>query len=783
MRTSRATAALRRVRLLVRGRVQGVGFRPTIWRALTKRGCAGLIRNTPEGVLIEVEGPPAAVAAVVGNFRDLIPPRARVDELRAEELEPTGQRGFCIEQSSSDGMSLLPIPPDLAVCDECLRELRDPTDRRGGYAFNTCTACGPRFTIARAVPFDRPTSAMDEFPLCARCRAEYGAPADRRFHAQTMSCPACGPKLSFTPIARTSPGEVLTGAPHARLGQGQGGEPLAAARAMLKAGGLVAIKGIGGFHLACDAGRQEVVEELRRRKQRPHKPLAVMVRDIETCRRICFTSAEEEALLASIQAPIVLLRKRPGAPVAEAVAPALCELGVMLPYTPLHAMLFDDPSLPPVLVMTSCNRSEEPIAVSAQAVVEGLSDIVDGVLSHERQITNRCDDSVVALFGGEPLPMRRSRGYAPEPVLLDRDGPSVFAAGAMWKNTFALTSGRRAFLSQHIGDVSDADNAAHFAQSFARFSELLRLEPTAVACDMHPDYPTTAFARELARRRGLPLLQVQHHHAHIASCLAEHGLAGPVIGVSMDGTGYGEDGAVWGGEFLVADLKRYERTCHLQYVPMPGGEQAVLEPDRMALAHLARALGPGEALRRLAPSLGEQACSTLLAVMERPQFSPPTSSCGRLFDAVSALLGVPRRTAGRVTYEGQAACELEAICDEGETDAYEFGYEDESIVVGPLLRGACADLDRGLSATRIAARFHNTIAAIIVETCRRIRAERVLSDVAMSGGVMQNRLLLARAVPALEREGFRVLLQRRVPPNDGGICLGQAACALAQLAG
>ena len=464
MRATPTTATgLRRVRLLVRGRVQGVGFRPTLYRALTERGCAGLIRNTPEGVVLEVEGAPAAVAAVVSNFCDLIPPRGRVDEVEVEELPPTGQSGFRIEQSSSDGLSLLPIPPDLAICQECLSELRDPHDRRAGYPFNTCTGCGPRFTIARAVPFDRPTSSMDEFPLCGRCAAEYGDPADRRFHAQTTSCQACGPKLSFT---------AITSAPAPRASHqpaigAQSGDPLAAARDMLKAGKMIAIKGLGGFHLACDATRQEVVQELRRRKQRPHKPLAVMVRDIQTCRRLCFTSEEEEAQLASAQAPIVLLRKRPGAPVAEGVAPGLSELGVMLPYAPLHAMLFDDPAVPPVLVMTSCNRSEEPIAVSAKAVVDGLSDIVDGVLSHDRPITNRCDDSVAALFCGQPLPMRRSRGYVPEPIFLDRDGPSVFAAGAMWKNTFALTSGRRAFLSQHIGDVSDADNAAHFAESFA----------------------------------------------------------------------------------------------------------------------------------------------------------------------------------------------------------------------------------------------------------------------------------------------------------------------------
>jgi len=759
MRQPEAAAALRRVRILVRGRVQGVGFRPTLYRALTARGCAGSVRNTPEGVVLEVEGAAPTVREVVEGFERLVPARARVDEMRVEEVKPLGQREFRIESSSADGRSLLPIPADLALCEECMCELREPNGRRTAYPFNTCTCCGPRFTIARAVPFDRPTSAMDEFPLCPECAREYSDPADRRFHAQTMSCPACGPTLAFF----TSEGARQE-------------EPLERAAEMLSRGRMVAVKGLGGFHLACDATRQEVVQELRRRKRRPHKPLAIMVRDLETCRLVASLSEREERALTSARAPIVLLAKRPGGPVADAVAPGLAHVGVMLPYTPLHRMLFDHPRVPPALVMTSCNRSEEPIALTAEAVLGGLRDIVDGVLTHDRQIANRCDDSVVAVVARATVPMRRSRGYVPEPILLEREGPSVFGTGAMWKNTFALSSGRRVFLSQHIGDVSDADNAAHFAESFRRFSELLRLEPQVVACDMHPDYPTTAFARELARERGLELLPVQHHHAHIAACLAEHGRSGPVIGVSMDGTGYGEDGAVWGGEFLIADLGRYERRYHLEYVPMPGGEQAILQPNRMALAHLAHALGEEAALERMAPSLGEQSCRALLGLMARDRFSPRTSSCGRLFDAVSAVLGVRRR----ITYEGQAACELEAACEADERGRYEFAFEGDNILVAPTVRAVCAEQDRGVSVGRIAARFHNTVAAIIVETCLRLRAETGLEEVALSGGVMQNRLLLARALPALEQKGFRVRLHSKVPPNDGGICLGQAACAIAR---
>jgi len=577
-------AGLKRVRITARGRVQGVGFRPAFYRALTARGCSGNIRNTPEGVVLDVEGEAAVIAELIRDFRTIAPSRAEITELGIKELTPTGEKGFRIEESSSEGRSLLPIPADLAMCQQCAEELTAPENRRRGYPFNTCTACGPRFTIARSVPFDRATNSMDEFRMCAACTGEYHNPADRRFHAQTISCPDCGP------------GVVLLEREGKRLDR-----PLHRAAKMLAAGKILAIKGIGGFHLGCDATSEAVVAELRRRKRRPHKPLALMVRSIEDCKRICEVDEFQERLLLSAQAPIVLLRKKEPCPVSEGIAPGLRYLGVMIPYTPLHRLLFEEEATPFVLVMTSCNRTDEPIAVTTEAVFGKLGDIVDGVLTHNRQIVNRCDDSVVATFDGKTLPVRRSRGYVPEPILLARSGPSVFATGAMLHNTFAITSGRRVFLSQHIGDVSDADTAEHFAQSFQRFSDLLRLQPQVVAADMHPDYPTTIFARELSRQRGLGLMQIQHHHAHIASCLAENGREGPVIGVCMDGTGYGEDGAVWGGEFLLADLRGYSRRYHLQYVPMPGGEQAVIHTDRMAVAHLALALGPQEALAHMGP--------------------------------------------------------------------------------------------------------------------------------------------------------------------------------------
>jgi len=757
---SDTATSLKRYRLTARGRVQGVGFRPTFYRALTERGCAGSIRNTPEGVVLEVEAQERVLQDLVEDFRGIAPKQARVDELVVEEIEPTGEQGFRIERSADSGRSLLPIPPDLATCDECRAELHDEECRRRGYPFNTCTACGPRFSIALQVPFDRATNSMRDFPPCPSCDAEYADPADRRLHAQTISCPRCGPSLAFL----TPHGEQMDG-------------PLERTRQMLKEGRILAVKGIGGFHLACDATRQDVVVLLRKRKKRPAKPFAIMVADLEACERICIVSGFERELLTSPQSPIVLLKKRPDCAIADAVAPGLADLGVMLPYTPLHVMLFEGAGMPPALVMTSCNRAEEPIAVTHEHVLGELSDLVDGVLTHDRCITNRCDDSVVMALGDRMIPVRRSRGYVPEPIVLEREAPPILATGGMLKNTFALTSGRRVFLSQHIGDVSDADNAAHFARAFEDFSRLLRLEPELVVCDLHPDYPTTEFARRLSRDRGLPLMQVQQHHAHVVSCLAENGRQGPVIGVSWDGSGYGEDGAVWGGEFLVADRAGYERRYHLEYVPMPGGERAVWNPCRMAAAHLARAVGPEEAIARLATVMDGGECELAIQVMDKPAFSPLTSSAGRLFDAVSALLGIRPRA----TYEGQAACELEAACGPGCDGSYGFGYDGDRILVSETWRGICRDLDEGVHARVIATKFHNTMARVIVKTCRRMRRETGLGTVAVSGGVMQNRTLLRAVMTALGADGFEVLLQTRVPPNDGGLCLGQAACAVARL--
>lgn len=555
------------------------------------------------------------------------------------------------------------------------------------------------------------------------------------------------------------------------------GRPLETCRRMLYEGHIVAIKGLGGYHLACDATADEPVRTLRQRKGRPHKPLAVMTQDMETCRTLYRVGEREEEMLLGEQAPIVLLQPAPEAPLSEHIAPGLDRVGVMLPYTPLHAMLFDAPAMPAALVMTSCNRSEEPIALTEEEVLGELGEVVDAVLTNDRDIENRCDDSVMAVRADGVVPMRRSRGYVPRPIMLDREGPTVLATGGMLKNTFALTTGQRVFLSQHMGNVSDADSAEHFTETYERFSRLLKLKPAAVASDMHPDYPTTRFARRLADEKDIPHLEVQHHHAHIASCLAEHGCRETVIGVAMDGTGYGSDGTIWGGEFLVADRTGYERTYHLGRARMPGGEQAVHNPDRMAVSYLGRLLGEEVAVRRMAPQMGKRDCRQVLQVADREAFSPLTSSCGRLFDAVAALLEIR----GSVSYRGQAAMELEALCAEGETGEYEVEFDGREISLAALFRGICRDLDDGIEAPIIAARFHNTLSRIIVEGCRRLRDRRGIETTALSGGVMQNGRLLEAVLPALRGEGFRVLTHSRVPPGDGGLCLGQAAYAMERL--
>ncbi|URM94118.1 carbamoyltransferase HypF [Actinomadura madurae] len=728
-----------RVGVRVEGIVQGVGFRPFVHGLATGLGLSGLVGNDAGGVFIEVEGAPDEVGRFLDGLRARPPRLAVVERVTVRDLAAAGRDGFAIVGSDASGERRALVSWDSATCDDCLREMRDPADRRHGHAFINCTNCGPRFTIVRDVPYDRRNTTMAGFAMCGECTAEYEDPADRRFHAQPVCCPSCGPSLTVRPAA---------------------GDPLEAARSMLADGAVLAVKGLGGYHLAARAADGGAVGALRARKHREDKPFAVMVPDLAAARALCVLSDAEEALLTGPRRPIVLARRRPDADLAGAVAPGNRSLGLMLPYTPLHHLLVTEP-----LVLTSGNVSDEPIAHRDADALERLGGIADGFLRHDRPIHTRTDDSVVRVFAGRTLPLRRSRGYAPEPIPIG-DGPPVLACGAELKNTFCLARGGRAFVSHHIGDLENHETLRAFEEGIAHFRRLFDIAPELLAHDPHPEYLSTKYALD----QDLPPVAVQHHHAHIASCLADNGLDGPVIGVAFDGTGYGTDGTLWGGEFLVADLRGFERAGHLEPVPMPGGAAAIREPWRMAAAYGVPD-GLPVARRRDWPAVAEMA--------RRGINAPLTSSMGRLFDAVAAVLGVR----DRVTYEGQAAIELEQRADPAESGAYRASLSGTSSFVArgrDLLDAVVADLGAGAPVPVIAARFHNGVAALVVDGASRVREATGLVTVALSGGVFQNMLLLDRAVSGLAGAGFDVLTHHRVPPNDGGISLGQAAVATAR---
>jgi hydrogenase maturation protein HypF len=757
-------AGLSRTRVRVAGVVQGVGFRPFVYHLARELGLAGFVLNDGGGVLAEVEGPADAVAAFLARLKTDAPAAARVDAVATAAVPPRGERGFVIA-FSEPGASRTLVSPDLATCEDCLRELREGGDRRFGYPFLNCTQCGPRFTIIRGVPYDRPNTTMAAFTMCAACRAEYDAPGDRRFHAQPNACAACGPRLALW----DRDGVAVAGV-----------EPLAEARRLLAAGAVVAVKGLGGYHLACDGTNARAVEELRRRKTREEKPFAIMARDADVVRAYCELDAAELRLLTSPRRPIVLLRKRGDFTLPEAVAPGNKYLGVMLPYTPLHHLLFDGG--PGVLVMTSGNRADEPLAYRDNEVVAHLRGIADCYLTHDRPVARRVDDSVTRAFRGREYLIRRSRGYVPLPVDLGRAyAVNVLAVGAELKNTFCLTRGRDAFLSHHIGDMENAAALASFEEGIADFRRLLEVELAAVARDLHPDYLPSRWAEGA----GLPVVTVQHHHAHIAAVLADAAYdAGPVIGFAFDGAGLGDDGTVWGGEVLIADRQGYRRAAHLRPVPLPGGDRAVREPWRMALAWLEATYG-ADAERCLPPALaavpaGKRAA--VLAAARRGVNAPRTSSVGRLFDAVAALAGVR----SSVSYEGQAAADLEQRVADDETGAYAFAYDGrDPLVIGaaPVIDGIIKDLRGNVAPGVVAARFHHAVAAMIVETARRLREGGAPAVVALGGGVFQNVTLLTEAQRLLQEAGFRVLIHSQVPTNDGGLALGQAAVALARLTG
>lgn len=743
------------VRAHVSGLVQGVGFRPFVWREATSRGLCGWVGNDAAGVVLEVEGAGDAVAALLAALRSP-PDLARVDDIRSEPRPVAGFVGFEVRPSDTTGARVALVSADAATCAECLRELHDPGDRRFGYPFLNCTACGPRYTIVDSVPYDRSRTTMAPFAMCADCRRDYLDPSDRRFHAEPVCCPACGPRL--------------------RLVDGDGtdlGEPLGEAIRRLRAGHVLAVKGLGGYHLVADAAAEESVSRLRARKHREERPFAVMVTDLAAAEDLCVVSAREAGLLHSTARPIVLMARRSASGVAASVAPGSPLLGLMLPYTPLHALLLEGFGGP--LVMTSGNASDEPIAYDDDDALTRLAAIADAFLTHDRRIRTRVDDSVVKVVGDRVVPIRRSRGYVPGALLLPAPSPvPILACGAALKNTFCVVRGDQAFVSHHVGDLGDYATLASYGEGIAHLQDLLDVRARVVAHDLHPDYPSTRYATELV---DVELIGVQHHHAHIASCLADNGRSERVIGVAFDGLGLGTDGTAWGGEFLIADLEGFTRAAHLAQVPMPGGDAATRQPWRMAAAHLDAAYegavpaGLGVAARQGAR--WEQ----VLSLGRSGVNAPPTSSAGRLFDAVSSLLGIR----DEVTYEGQAAIELEHAADPSELGRYPLPDPHHLVDAGSLIRALVDDMSRGLPVSVLSARFHNTVAAMVVHVCRQLRAEHGLGTIALSGGVFQNALLLSRCVEGLEARGFSVLTHRRVPPNDGGISLGQAAVATAQL--
>jgi hydrogenase maturation protein HypF len=754
----------------VRGIVQGVGFRPFVFNLATRYRLAGFVRNRSGRVVIEVEGDAPALDQFLTELRDHPPPLAQIERLSWETQPPRGDREFHIATSEADAAGSVFISPDVATCPDCRAELFDPADRRFGYPFLNCTNCGPRLTIITGAPYDRARTTMASFAMCAACRAEYDDPSNRRFHAQPTACPACGPRLQLLDTT----GHALPTA-----------DPLGDFARALLGGKVGALKGLGGYHLACGARSAAAVGELRRRKHRDEKPFALMVPDIEAAEALCEVDSVERELLQSSRAPIVLLRKRAGNGIADNVAPGNPCLGVMLPYTPLHHLLVRAVGGVP-LVMTSGNRSDEPTAYLEDAVEE-LAGIADLFLTHNRPIRVRCDDSVTRVVGGAELPVRRSRGYAPRPVPLPFECPRPgLAVGGQLKATFAIAHGRQAVLSHHLGDLDHFEAYRAFEHDVGLYEQLVGVEPEWIACDRHPDYATTRYASERCARAGTPVLAVQHHHAHMASCMAENGLTEPVIGVTFDGTGYGTDGTVWGGEFLTGDYRAFCRAAHLRPVAMPGGERAIREPWRMALAHLADADTRFEALEA---RVLHHEWVAVRRMLERGLNAPLTSSAGRVFDAVAALAGVR----DRVGYEGQAAIELEGLAALVPPEAaYPFEVKPEQegdspepvhvVDTRPLIRTVVRDATTGVLAARIARRFHSTVVEIVAAVCARLREQTGLAAVVLSGGVFLNALLTSEVCARLRRDGFRVYRHRLVPPNDGGLALGQVAVAARQIA-
>ena len=759
----------------VSGIVQGVGFRPYVYRLATGRHLRGTIRNTSSGVTIEIQGPPETVQNFVERLPAEAPPLARITSFAVHDMPCNGDPDFRIVHSHEEEEVRTLISPDVAICPDCLRELFDPYDRRYRYPFINCTNCGPRFTIVRDIPYDRRSTSMAVFPMCPTCLAEYENPLDRRFHAQPNACWECGPRVEFWDKS----GKRI-----------ECHDPIAEAASKLHVGLVVAVKGLGGFHLAADATNPAAIALLRQRKRRVEKPFAVMVPDLQAAEKICELDDAARVVLQSMQRPIVLLKKallpkKTPNMIPEEVAPFNHYLGLFLPYTPLHYLLLAEGGFK-ALVMTSGNLSEEPIAIDNREAIRRLTGLADYFLVHNRDILLRCDDSVVRIAGGVARQLRRSRGFVPVPVFLKDDQPSVLAVGGELKNTICLTKGKHAFLSQHVGDLENVESFGFFHEAIRHLERILEIRPEIIAYDLHPDYFSTKWALQ---QSGVQSVGVQHHHAHIASCMAENHLEGRVIGFALDGTGYGTDGHIWGGEVLIAGYEHFERAGHFQYVPLPGGEAAIHEPWRMAVSYLAHHFGreflkPGflKSDIRFVHQLSRPKVDLLLRMMAQGVNSPLTSSCGRLFDAVAALIGIREE----VNYEAQAAIELEmTIAASGDDTAYplELAPDGDHWIIGTrsLFEALLDDLDRNLSVAAISRRFHNGLVEGFAQLAMLLRKKTALHRVCLSGGTFHNIYLSQRLEARLSEAGFEVFMQKEVPSGDGGLSLGQALVAAARL--
>jgi len=750
---------IKRARYLFTGIVQGVGFRPFIYRLAVRQGLAGFVQNRPDGVLVEVEGTPPAIDSFFSSVSRELPPLANITGVASSEIAVTGDTEFKIIISNNEGQGDVHIAPDSAVCADCLKELFDPACRRFRYPFINCTNCGPRLTIINDIPYDRVHTSMACFLLCPQCRTEYENPGNRRFHAEPNACPVCGPQLEL----RDADGEIIPCE-----------DPVERAIELIAAGNVLAIKGLGGFHLCVDATSDEAVKKLRSRKYREEKPLAIMVRDIEQARLIAEINDEEKALLSSVQRPIVLLKKKKNDRISTFVAPFVSSLGIMLPYAPLHYLLLENKLL--ALVMTSANQVDEPICISNREAQNRLKGIADYFLVHNRDILVRCDDSIAFVTGGKPQLLRRSRGYAPRPLILKESFPAVLALGPQLKTTQCILKDNFAFLSPHIGDMETPQARDFFHESVALMKRITQSDPQIIACDYHPAYYSTQAAQELKEVR---IVHVQHHHAHIVSCMAENQIDGDVIGLAMDGTGFGLDGNAWGGEFLIANLTQFQRFGHLQYFVLPGGQKAIHEPWRIGVSLLRQAYGQAwpEIASRLKLTPDQTNFELLDKIIETRLNSPLSSGMGRLFDGVAAIMGLRRR----VSFEGQAAMELEAKAKSaGVVLPFEIlRNPDESYIldVSAAIRAIVENMFSGKSIEEIASVFHSTLAAAFAAMSFEMRKLTGNNRVALSGGCFQNRVLLEGTVAELKKNSFDVYYHSQVPANDGGVSLGQAVIA------